>query len=320
MLEFTRDVCCYWLETFGVDGLRFDQVSGFYDDKDVAEGAPALMTAIRDRAAALNRPEPLLMLEDTWGYDAVGRCNVTGASGCWLEPYRGALQDAANGVLSPEIMRALQSNRDFGAGKGPVIYIENHDHSTLIHAVGGLANWWKTQPAAIALFTSPGAVLIHNGQERGRDEMMWEDDRNAPPEGRRVRPRPIHWTALGNGASNQLASLYRRLAEIRQTYPALRSPDFQPQNWPGSWDFDAQGYGFNANRKVVIYVRGTGGERIVVALNFGDWDQSVDVPVPMDGRWHDVLNVGMAFQSSAGRLRNTVINSHWGRILVFGHP
>jgi pullulanase len=314
VLEYTRDVCCYWLETFGMDGIRFDQVSGFYLSGDVTEGAPALMAAIRAWANAESRPEPLLILEDTWDYYAISRTNEAGATACWLDPYRQVMQDATTGNLYPDVMRVLQANRDFDADKGPVICIQNHDHATLINAVGGLNYWWRTQPAAIALFTSPGAVLIHNGQERGLDAWMPEPFKEPPP---RVQRRPIPWKALHQGASDQLANLYRRLAAIRKQHPALRGPHFAPANWPGSWELDSSGRGFSASRKLAIYQRGSSDDSILVALNFGDSDQTLDLPLPADGTWRDVLNVGIVFQASQGWARQVVINSHWGRILVF---
>ncbi|HXN31932.1 MAG TPA: alpha-amylase family glycosyl hydrolase, partial [Polyangiaceae bacterium] len=39
-LQFASDVCLYWLRTFGLDGLRFDQTSGFFRSRDVGQGLP----------------------------------------------------------------------------------------------------------------------------------------------------------------------------------------------------------------------------------------------------------------------------------------
>jgi hypothetical protein len=100
---------------------------------------------------------------------------------------------ARDGRVDTKIMRLLNSCRDFEDGRGPVTYIENHDHSSLTQAVGGRDVWWKMQPALIALFTCPGAVMLHNGQEFGQQELLWEDDSHAPPEFRRVQPRPLRW-------------------------------------------------------------------------------------------------------------------------------
>lgn len=52
---------------------------------------------------------------------------------------------------------------------------DSHDHSTIVNAAGGRSRWFKTQPPAITLLTSPGAVMIRNGQEFGEDYLspLW---------------------------------------------------------------------------------------------------------------------------------------------------
>jgi hypothetical protein len=82
-------------------------------------------------------------------------------------------------------MRLLDAGRDFGPGRVPTIYIENHDHARIMRKAGTRPFWYLTQPYAIALFTSPGATLIYNGQEFGMDNDMPKDGPD------RVRARPL---------------------------------------------------------------------------------------------------------------------------------
>ena len=91
-------------------------------------------------------------------------------------------------LLQIDRRRILDANRDYVAGKGPVTYIQNHDHSTAIHDAGGRGRWFKTQPAAVALLTSRGAVMIHNGQEFEEDKFL-----SGSGDGR-VVPRPLQWS------------------------------------------------------------------------------------------------------------------------------
>jgi 1,4-alpha-glucan branching enzyme len=42
--DFIRDVCLYWIETFGIDGIRFDNTVNFY----VAGGRTACRTSWRN--------------------------------------------------------------------------------------------------------------------------------------------------------------------------------------------------------------------------------------------------------------------------------
>jgi hypothetical protein len=287
--------------------------------RDVGEGLPALVTLInRQRAHAL-APRVPLVLEDTWDYDAVGRTNAAGASGCWLDPYRSRLDDAVDGGPATAIMRALDAHRDFAPGVDPVIYLENHDHSGVAQRAGGRGNWFRTQPAAIALYTSPGAVLLRNGQEFGWDVLLWEDDGNAPPEFKRVQPRTVPLPLADDPIGQSLRGHYARLAQIRRDHPTLAGPNFFPSNYDeGRTAFDAQGYGVNVDRRLVIYHRwgsdGGATERFMVVLNFSGGDQTVDVPLPLDGTWTDLLG-GASAQAAQGWARGVLVTSNWGEIL-----
>jgi glycosidase len=239
-----------------------------------------------------------------------------GASGCWFDPFMFEhIEYGRNSNLNTgnpqQILRILNASLDFAAGKGPVTYIQNHDHSSLVHAVGGRGRWFKTQPAAIALLTAPGAVLLHNGQEFGQDEFLPDSGSG------RVAPRPLRWQAdssLGNdNIGKSLFGLYQRLIDIRTHYSSLRSPNFfpYPSNHP-------DGYGAFPEQDVVVYHRwgqaeGGGFERFIIVLNYSDFDQRIDIPFSTNGRWEDVLNGGGVVVDGF-KLFNQRINSNWGRI------
>src|SRR5262249_23741681 len=133
------------------------------------------------------------------------------------------LQYAGTGQLDGELLRILDSNLDFATGKSPVTYVENHDHSTLVQSAGGRGRWYKTQAPAISLLTSPGIVLIHNGQEFGEDYFVPE------PGSDRVIPRPLHCAGqAGDGVGQSLYRLYQKLIGLRATHPSFRSPNYFP--------------------------------------------------------------------------------------------
>jgi pullulanase len=208
-------------------------------------------------------------------------------------------------------LRVLNSNFQFGEGKGPVTYIENHDHSYVVAVVGGRDRWYETQPAAIALLTSPGSVMIHSGQEFGEDYLIPEEGPD------RVSPRKLRWGSKGPDSGDfvdgRLFGIYRKLISIRGRHPALRSPNMFP--YPDNVD----GYGAFGDKGVVIYHRwGTaddgGFARYIIALNFANWGSPpTDIPFPANGRWDDLLSDSF-FIVSDYRLRNQQIESNWGRI------
>jgi hypothetical protein len=244
-------------------------------------------------------------------YDAINDTNESCADGCWSDPFMYKNGEYAhNGNIDMEVLRILDANRDFATNKGPVTYIENHDHSTIVSVAGGRDRWFKTQPAAIALVMSPGAVLIHNGQEFGEDYFLPESGSD------RVRPRTLRWATRsslsGDFVGGRLFGIYERLIDIRNDHPALRSPNFFPS------DDQPAGYGAFPDQDVVVFHRwgaGTDGrlERFIIVIDYSDFDQRIDIPFTTNGRWEDLLNGGAVIVDN-NRLFNQRIGSSWGRI------
>src|SRR6185312_1102908 len=110
--------------------------------------------------------------------------------------------------------------------------------------------WWVTQPLVIALFTTAGAIFLHNGQEFG-------EDRTLPDSGPdRVLPRPLRWGLSNDYPGQRLLALYRQLIAIRRDNPVLAGHNFYPDTAdvvPGY--LNAQGYGADSARGLVIYHR-----------------------------------------------------------------
>jgi hypothetical protein len=207
----------------------------------------------------------------------------------------------------------LDTNRDFAAGKGPVTYVENHDHSTIVNRAGGRERWWKAQCPLIALFTSPGAILIHNGQEFGDDYWLPSSG------GGRVKSRPLHWEYLNDDIGQRMMTLHKKLIQMRKDYPALRATNYYPRYYDERLThFNSQGYGINESKDVVVYHRwGTANngqlERFIIVLNMSPYDQNIDVPLSVPGVWQDLLNGG-EYHVDDYWIRNHRINSNWGKI------
>lgn len=312
--EFIRDVCIYWLDYFKLDGIRFDYTRGFFRRGDMAPGITRLIADLRYHLDASDRADVGLFIEHLPDnrFDAINDTNETGATGCWFDPFMFKHFDyGRSGQIDPEILRILDANRDFAPGKGPVTYIQNHDHSAVVHEVGGRHRWFKTQPAAIALLTAPGTVMIHNGQEFGQEEFL-------PGSGDgRVMPRPLRWqhdSSLGNNAiGKSLFAVYQHLIDIRKRYPALRSSNVFP-----TYGNHPDGYGAFPDQDVVVYHRwgqaeDGGVERFIIVINYSDFAQRIDIPFSSDGRWEDVLNGGLVFVNGH-KLFDQEISSNWGRI------
>lgn len=320
-LEYIRDACLYWIDEFKIDGIRFDNTLGMYHPGDRGHGLPKLLSELREHFSRTGNKNFALILEHEWNYGSVDVANKVGATSCWLDPFRGLsmsyLGNRPHGKpqIEPPIMRMLDSARDFGPGRTPVTYIENHDHRRFMIKAGGRSSWPLTQPYVIALFTCAGAPLIYNGQEYGQDNDM-------PDEGEgRVIPRPLDWNWLRSGDGQRVFDLYQQMMQIRQDHPGLRSPHFYPSGWQDGWTLmNPQGFGIDRGRNVVVYHRwgddkgdGTGRlERFYVVLNFSQQTQRLSFEVPDAGPWRDLIGGGNA-PFAGGRLQ-VEVGSNWGAI------
>jgi len=317
--DLIADACRYWIETFGIDGIRFDNTVNYHVPGDT-HGLPELLAGIR----AIAGPDFSLTLEHL-DISAVEVTEATGATSFWDDSLHsltfGALWDQR---VDQRLLNALNTRRWLRSpGTAPTLYLSNHDHSQVAWQAGArsnggaMAGWFRTQPYAIALFTSTAVPLVPNGQEFGEDHFLPEDDQNT---GRRVIPRPLRWKLSDDRIGRALRHLYGELARLRLAHPALRSAHMYPDVWE-EWqtEFSPAGVGVDVARQAAVYHRWAmladgEVENIVVALNFSGAEQWLAVPFPLDGTWTDLL-ARQDFEVT-GHRRDLPVASNWGRILL----
>lgn len=321
--QFILDVCRYWIERFDVDGIRFDYVRGFFRRAGGDPGITTLIASLRRLLKQTNRKNFSLILENLTDnrFQAIDDTNRIDGTGTWFDPLLfAAFETGHRGNLSTAYLRALDANRDFYPDKAAVTYIENHDHSTLVNMIGGNApgvsrdpHGYRSQPHAIALFSAPGTVMLHNGQEFGREAYLPEMG------GDRVRSRPLRWEQRDDAVGQALGRLYRRLIRIRRQHPGLSSSNFHPRFVDASaLGFDADGFGMDRGRQLLVFHRwgeGADGalERFIVVVNFSPQTHWVDVPFPFDAAWTDLLS-DEVMQVNGRRLAGVAVPSHYGRL------
>jgi 1,4-alpha-glucan branching enzyme len=316
--DLIGDVCRYWIGTFGIDGIRFDNTVN-YRVPGTPAGLPGLIADIRAEVDA----QFSLTLEHI-DVSAVEVTEQTGATSFWDNSLYGLTFGALwDGRVDSRLLNTLNNRRWLRSPDTvPTLYLTNHDHSDVAWQAGARSNtgavsaWWKTQPYAIALFTSTATPLVHNGQEFGEDHFLPEDDRGT---GRRVIARPLRWKLCDDRIGQALRHLYGRLARLRLEHPALRSAEMYPAVWE-EWQtrFSPTGVGMDVDRQLAVYHRWAtlpGGEveNVVVVLNFSDAEQTVSVPFPLDGAWTDLL--GQQGIDVVGNRLDLPVPSNWGRIL-----
>ncbi|MFC1855339.1 alpha-amylase family glycosyl hydrolase [Thermodesulfobacteriota bacterium] len=322
--EFIRDVCLYWIQTFKIDGIRFDNTVNFHIKGD-ERGLPRLINSIQDYLDNNNETNFSFTLEHM-EMDAVEVTKSTKATSYWdNEMHEKCFNYLWHSHIGSTILNSFNNNRFLiGSGKVPTTYIANHDHSHVAWQAGardnvGSMNWYKTQPHVIALLTSPGTAMIQNGQEFAEDQWIVENDHGSS---RRVQPRPLRWGYAGDKFGSTLYEIYKKLIGFRNKYNALRSDNFYPESCD-EWQttLNNEGYGVDLEKQIVVYHRwghdnnGTL-QRFIIALNFSDREQIVQVPFSANGKWRDILNDTPYFIHN---YKMTLpISSYWGRIFLEG--
>jgi len=327
--QLIGDVCRYWMDEFGIDGIRFDNTTNFYlanrDGSPASqEGLPRLLSDLRRHAVD---PAFSLTLEHI-DLSAASVVNATEATSYWSDALYGSCFDALwNGRVTSPLLAALDAHAWLASpDKVATTYLSNHDHSHVTWRCGarddtGSIAWYRTQPWAIALLTSPGTPMLQNGQEFGEDHWIPQDDHGT---GRRVKTRPLRWSYADDGIGRGLLAVYRHLTGLRRKYTALRSDNFYPSRWE-TWQtrMNPQGYGIDTERQIAIYHRWGDGEdgrlqRFIVALNFSASDEQVDIPFPANGIWTDLLPIdspaGVPVEVQGYVLRGWTLRSNWGCI------
>lgn len=322
--QFIRDVCLYWIDTFNIDGIRFDNTVNYYvaGDPNGLDRLLAEIDAYMTAKGEVNFSMTLEHIDET----AAPLTNNTKATSYWDNAFYGCAFDYLwKNQINSRFLNTLNNQRFLNTtGKVPTFYLSNHDHSHPCWRAGAAANagslqWYKTQPYIIALYTSPATPLVPNGQEFGEDHWIPENDEGT---GRRVCSRPLRWKRTKDRFGQALIQLHKRMGAIRQQYAGLRSANFYPQPWE-EWQtqFNPQGYGVDVSRQVAVFHRWGNDEqgilqKFIIVLNFSDNPQFVSVPFPDNGVWIDLLsgyNGSWQPQVSNWRLDFT-IGAHWGHV------
>lgn len=322
--ELIRDVCLYWIDNFGIDGIRFDATK-YYLVPGRTNGLPELLDDIQAHLDSRGEQNFTFTLEHI-DESAANLVNNTGATSYWDNSlYDCARSFLTGGQIEARLLRILANDRFMASdNKAPTLYLTNHDHSQVAWWAGegsdrGGMEWYRTQPYAIALLCAPGVPMLAAGQETAEDYWLPEDDAGT---GRRVRPRPLRWRLADDPIGVRLRAVYARLLALRQQYPALRSRNIYPRAWE-EWQtqLDRDGFGVDTARQVVVFHRwgysDAGAlQRFYIGLNFSSDPQRVAMPFGENGTWYDLLND----QPGLGTVRvdnyrlDVVLEPNWGHV------
>ena len=290
VVAFLRDNARMWLESYRLDGLRWDatnyirSIYGGGSPDDIADGWRLMQTITADTRA--RQPWKLHIAEDLQQLDAVTRPTGDGGAGFdsqwdagFVHPVREVLTAVMDGA------RSMASLRDAVAGGNGsvtrrVIYTESHDEvangkTRLPAAVspsdpGGWFARKRSTLGAVLVFTAPGIPMIFQGQEHLEDH--WFDDQS-----------PIDWTKQQTYAG--IVTLYRDLIALRRNRYGTTG---------GLKGASVHVHHVNDDDNVIGYHRWAGGgpgDDVVVLVNASNRAYpGYRIGFPRPGRWRVRLN------------------------------
>jgi 1,4-alpha-glucan branching enzyme len=288
----------FWLERYGVDGLRVDAVASMlYRDYSRPAGewipnvhggrenleAIALLRQMNETLGAA-APGAITVAEESTAFPAVSRPTYVGGLGFHYKWNMGWMHDTL------EYMRRDPAHRKYHHGEitfGLVYaFSENFvlplSHDEVVHGKGSLLNkmpgdrWQKfanLRAYFAFMWTHPGKKLLFMGGEFAQ-ELEWNHDRS------------LQWELLEGKEHRGVHDLVRDLNRLYRSLPALHQ-------------FDCEVAGFewveanDADYSVLAYLRKAGGQQVLVVCNLTPVPRSgyrVGVPFTGGTHWREILN------------------------------
>ena len=340
--DYFYSVNQFWLDTFHVDGFRFDDVPEYWDGP-LGSGYANLVYStyqrVKSKAGTTDHYQRF--------FDASGNINLiqiaeylpnpadilfgSYSTGTWQDGTLGAAESCAAGAPGAIEQLGLQLglngyptsvtvNADT-LPKTALQYIENHDHQRFICNFGTVpvdndpndvlleqgdrdGKWPKVQPYLIALLTAKGTPLLSEGQEFC--ENYWIP---ASGYGRVMLYRPVRWNYFYDNDGQPIIRLIRKLTKIRR----------------GGGQFtDGQHYFYNdyANfnsKGLLAFSRQLGSTFSLIVVNFTDQPQMTTFAFPNSGDYVEQIEGAQNLVNVvAGAAQTLTISSNYGCIWTVG--
>jgi 1,4-alpha-glucan branching enzyme len=308
-LDCFQAVNHYWLDSFHVDGFRYDYVPGFYDGDPTKKYGTLVYNTYQDSltmprfqsvagysgliqvAEDLDDPRGILRqtyTNATWQNDLLNKAEDT----LRLE----AVDDDLCHILDP-LFRGYPNTQIMNGHDvrvAPFQYINSHDHSFLIRyvdhsrdddnsaqaAYADRSQSYRLQPYVIALYACQGVPMLWEGQEFGDNYVL-------PSSGdlRIHFRRTMEWRYFYDEQGQALIRLHRILGRLRRSNRALRSREsfyYNQQSRPGD--------GVVAYHRRAPAAAGQPEQLAMVVLNFSSTTKEIRVPFPKKGVYRESID------------------------------
>ena len=322
VLNYLVGNALYWIERFGIDGLRVDAVASMlYRDYSRKEGewipnehggrenleAIAFLKKLNEVVCA-ERPEAIMIAEESTSFPQVSRPLYTGGLGFHYKWNLGWMNDTLRYMHEDPVHRAYHHDKiTFGLAYA---FSENFilplSHDEVVHGKGSIlarmpGDAWQRFANLRAyygfMWGHPGKKLLFMGCEFGQEE-EWKVERS------------LDWHLLDGAPHAGVQRLVRDLNAVQRHYPALHR-----------FDFDQRGFEWiaredRANSVFSFLRKADDGATVVVLCNF--------TPVPRHGyrigvpagRYRELINTDALVYGGSGLHNGDV---HTDAIASHGH-
>ncbi len=304
--NFLVSSALFWLEEFHIDGLRVDAVASMlYLDYSREEGewipnrygGRENLEAI-DFLRELNEithaqiPGALIMAEESTSWPQVTKPTYLGGLGFDLKWNMGWMNDTLRYIEHEPIHR--QYHQDMLTFSMLYAFTENFllpfSHDEVVHGKRSMLGkmpgdeWQRFANLRLIytyMFTHPGKKLLFMGTEFGQGT-EWDST------------GVLDWYVLDYPLHQGVQHLVRDLNDVYRGDPALHVRDFE---WEGFEWIDCH----DAQNSVLVYLRKTGDDFVVVALNFTPVPrEGYRIGVPAPGVYREILNSDAADYGGSG--------------------
>ncbi len=336
--DYFYSVNQFWLDTFHVDGFRFDDVPEYWDGPAGSGYANLVYTTyqyVKSKAGSVDHYQRF--------FDAAGNINLiqiaeylpnppdilngSYTTGTWQDGTLSAAANCAAGSAGAIEQLGLQLGLNgYPASvtvsgdtlpKTGLQYIENHDHQRFICNFGIVPidndpdnvllqegnrdlNWPRVQPYLIAMLTAKGTPLLAEGQEFC--ENYWIPETGY---GRVMLYRPVRWNYFYDNDGQPIIRLIRKLTKIRRG--GVQFSD-------GTHFFFNDYNNFNS-KGLLAFSRQQGNTFSLVVVNFTGQQQSTSFAFPIGGNYVEQIEGTQNLQSVvANALQTITIPSNYGCI------
>jgi maltooligosyltrehalose trehalohydrolase len=331
----------FWLDTFHVDGFRFDDVPEYWDGPTGSGYANLVYSTyqyVKSKAGATDHYQRF--------FDSSGNINLiqiaeylpdppdilfgSYSTGTWQDGTLGTTASCAAGATGAIEQLGLQLGLNGypmsvtvnteTLPKTALQYIENHDHQRFICNFGTVpvdndpndvllqqgnrdGKWPKVQPYLIALMMAKGTPLLSEGQEFC--ENYWIP---ASGYGRVMLYRPVRWNYFYDNDGKPIIRLIRKLTKIRRG--GTQFTDGQYYFYNDYANFNSKG--------LLAFSRQLGSTFSLVVVNFTDQQQTAIFSFPNSGNYiEQIEGTQNLTKVAAGAAQPLAIPSNYGCVWTF---